>query len=73
MDGRLDLRLLVDTIFLEVFSARGRYYTPVRCAFPQAADVVQLRATGGAVRVDRMRVHDMRSIWERPTEPGRQA
>ena len=73
VDGRLDLRLLVDTIFLEVFSARGRYYTPVRCAFPQAADVVQLRATGGAVRVDRMRVHDMRSIWERPTEPGRQA
>ena len=34
VDGRLDLRLLVDTIFLEIFSARGRYYTPVRCAFP---------------------------------------
>ena len=71
-DGRLDLRLLVDTIFLEIFSARGRYYTPVRCAFPEAGAVL-LRAAGGAVRVDRMRVHEMRSIWERPAEPGPQA
>ena len=70
VDGRLDLRLLVDTIFLEIFSARGRYYTPVRCAFPEAAGAVLLRAAGGAVRVDRMRVHEMRSIWERPAEPG---
>ena len=70
--GRLDLRLLVDTIFLEIFSARGRYYTPVRCAFPQDAGAVLLRAAGGAVRVDRMRVHEMRSIWERPAEPGLQ-
>ena len=73
VDGRLDLRLLVDTIFLEIFSARGRYYTPVRCAFPHAAGTVLLRAAGGAVRVDRMRVHEMRSIWERPAEPDPQA
>ena len=73
VDGRLDLRLLVDTIFLEIFSARGRYYTPVRCAFPQAAGAVVLRAAGGAVRVDRMRVHEMRSIWEAPAEPSPQA
>lgn len=68
--GRLDLRLLVDTIFLEIFSARGRYYTPVRCAFPQAAGAVHLRTAGGAVRVDRLRVHELRSIWEQPTTPG---
>ena len=65
VDGRLDLRLLVDTIFLEIFTARGRYYTPVRCAFPQTAGAVLLRTAGGAVRVDRMRVHEMRSIWNR--------
>ena len=70
VDGRLDLRLLVDTIFLEIFSARGRYYTPVRCAFPQAAGAVHLRTTGGAVRVERLRIHELRSIWERPAEPG---
>ena len=73
MDGRLDLRLLVDTIFLEIFSARGRYYTPVRCAFPQAAGAVHLRTTGGAVRVVRLRIHELRSIWESPAEPGPQA
>ena len=73
VDGRLDLRLLVDTIFLEIFSAHGRYYTPVRCAFPQAAGAVHLRTTGGAVRVDRLRIHELRSIWERPAEPGPQA
>ncbi len=73
VDGRLDLRLLVDTIFLEIFSARGRYYTPVRCAFPQAAGAVRLRTTGGAARVDRMRIHELRSIWEQPDEPGPQA
>ena len=73
VDGRLDLRLLVDTIFLEIFSARGRYYTPVRCALPQAAGAVRLRTAGGAVRVDRMRVHEMRSIWEAPAEPSPQA
>ena len=73
VDGRLDLRLLVDTIFLEIFSARGRYYTPVRCAFPQAAGAVHLRTTGGAVRVERLRIHELRSIWERPAEPGPQA
>ena len=69
-DGRLHLRLLVDTIFLEIFTARGRYYTPVRCAFPQTAGAVLLRTVGGAVRVDRLRVHEMRSIWEAPAEPG---
>ena len=73
VDGRLDLRLLVDTIFLEIFSARGRYYTPVRCAFPQDAGAVHLRTTGGAARVDRLRIHELRSIWERPAEPGPQA
>ena len=73
VDGRLDLRLLVDTIFLEIFSARGRYYTPVRCAFPQAAGAVHLRTTGGAARVDRMRIHELRSIWEPRDEPGPQA
>ena len=73
VDGRLDLRLIVDTIFLEIFSARGRYYTPVRCAFPEAAGAVRLRTTGGAVRVDRLRVHEMQSIWERPAEAGPQA
>ena len=73
VDGRLDLRLLVDTIFLEIFSARGRYYTPVRCAFPQAAGAVHLRTTGGAVRVVRLRIHELRSIWESPAEPGPQA
>ena len=73
VDGRLDLRLLVDTIFLEIFSARGRYYTPVRCAFPQAAGAVHLRTTGGAVRVERLRIHELRSIWESPAEPGPQA
>ena len=62
-DGRIDLRLLVDTIFLEIFGARGRYYTPVRCAFPQDDGAVRLRAAGGAVRVDRLRVHELRSIW----------
>ncbi len=71
--GRLDLRLLVDTIFLEIFGARGRYYTPVRCAFPQAADTVHLRTTGGPVRVARMRIHELRSIWQRPAEPSPQA
>ena len=73
VDGRLDLRLLVDTIFLEIFSARGRYYTPVRCAFPQDAGAVHLRTSGGAVRVDRMRIHQLRSIWEPPAEPALQA
>ena len=73
VDGRLDLRLLVDTIFLEIFSAHGRYYTPVRCAFPQAAGAVRLRTTGGAARVDRMRIHELRSIWEPRDEPGPQA
>ena len=73
VDGRLDLRLLVDTIFLEIFSARGRYYTPVRCAFPQAAGAVHLRTTGGAARVDRLRIHELRSIWEPRDEPGPQA
>lgn len=67
VDGRIDLRLLVDTIFLEIFGARGRYYTPVRCAFPQAdaGGAVRLRAAGGAVRVERLQVHELRSIWQR--------
>ncbi len=73
VDGRLDLRLLVDTIFLEIFSARGRYYTPVRCAFPRADGAVHLRTTDGPVRVERLRIHELRSIWERPAEPGPQA
>lgn len=61
VNGRLNLRLFVDTVSMEVFvngSYTGRYLRQRDDAKP-----VRLIATGGEARFESLRVHTLRSIW----------
>jgi fructan beta-fructosidase len=61
VNGRLNLRLFVDTVSMEVFvngSYTGRYLRQRDDAKP-----VRLIATGGEARFESLRIHTLRSIW----------
>ena len=66
-DGRLSLRLLLDSGSLEIFAGDGA--TPNRVALsvagaPPLDDCgVSLRATGGNARLHTLTLHGLRGIW----------
>ena len=62
-DGRIRLRVLVDTCSVEVFGNRGETVV-TDLVFPQAdSDRLELFATGGRATVTSCRVYPMKSIW----------
>jgi len=63
VNGKLQIRILVDTIFIEVFSADGRFYSPVRCTFPLDDDSFEFSVQGGDVVMDKLDIHELKSIW----------
>ena len=63
-NGLLTLRVLADASTLEIFVDGGRY-TMTNCFTPAETDSSELSLTckGGVVRVERLRVAQLRSIW----------
>jgi sucrose-6-phosphate hydrolase SacC (GH32 family) len=62
-DNRITLRVLVDSTSLEVFGNGGQV-SLTSCFLPSnRAKELSLQATGGAVRLDALRVHSLRSAW----------
>jgi fructan beta-fructosidase len=62
--GRIRLRILVDWSSVEVFANHGRRVITDQ-VFPRAtSDDVRVFAEDGAVRLEKLRIHRMRSAWE---------
>ena len=61
--GRLSLRALVDRTTIELFADDGLVYMPLP-VLPDAKErSVSLRATRGEVKINRLDVFELRSIW----------
>ena len=62
-DGKVELRILVDRTVFEVFANGGLTYVPMP-VIPEAENrQVSVTAKGGAARLPRFDVYEMRSIW----------
>lgn len=64
VDGKLELRIVVDRSTLEIFGNKGELYMPV--AVIPDAEQRSISVSGnpiGKLMVDRLEVHELRSIW----------
>jgi len=62
VDGKLHIRLFVDTVSLEVF-INGTYTSRYLRQAPGKTPV-NIVATGGAVHFDSLKIHTLRSVWK---------
>ena len=63
VNGRIDLRILVDRVSLEIFGNQGRKTLTI-CFLPEPnARPLQLFAVGGVGRITTMDIHELRSAW----------
>lgn len=70
-DGRVRLRILVDSCSVEVFGNRGETVV-TDLVFPKAtSDRLELFALGGEARVTSCRVYPLKSVWPRNGNSGR--
>jgi fructan beta-fructosidase len=61
--GRLTLRIIVDNCSIDVFAGEaGLFYVPIFFG-PLESRTLSLQVTGGSARFDRLRVHEIKSIW----------
>ncbi|HWB08219.1 MAG TPA: glycoside hydrolase family 32 protein [Pirellulales bacterium] len=64
VDGKLDLRILVDRTVLEVFANGGLVYVPMPAIVPADNRNFSVSAKGGAARLEKLELHALSSIWE---------
>jgi levanase/fructan beta-fructosidase len=62
VDGRIDLRLLVDRTSLELFAENGKVSASF-CFLPEACDT-PLSITGSSAELVTLEVHELRSAWK---------
>lgn len=62
-DGKLNLRLLLDRISLEVFADAGLIYMPLAVVVASEKEMITMQARGGNAMVERFECHELRSIW----------
>ena len=60
-DGKLHIRLFVDTVSLEVF-VNGIYTSRYLRQTP-GLKPVRIASEGGAVRFESLKIHTLRSVW----------
>jgi hypothetical protein len=65
-DGRLQLRLLVDRILIEVFADEGLTYAPLALIPAIDDDCVTVQARGGAAELKSFTGYELASIWPQP-------
>ena len=62
-DGKLNLRLLLDRICIEIFAESGLVYMPLAVIPDAENDLITIRAMGGAATVETFECHELKSIW----------
>lgn len=62
-DGRVELRILVDNCSIDIHAgADGQFYIPMFFG-PLSSKKLGLRVEGDPIRLDRLHVHQLKSIW----------
>jgi fructan beta-fructosidase len=63
IDGKLNLIVYADRTGLEIFVNNGLVFMPVNINLPVDNRSLSLSAKGGTVKVSRLDVHELKSIW----------
>jgi len=62
--NRVRIQILVDRTSIEVFAGGGRVYMPVGVVHPEDSKTLETTTTGGAAKVVRLEVYELKSAWE---------
>ena len=62
IDGRINLRILVDRTSIDIFGNQGRLYMPMGVIVPPDNRTVKVAATGGSAEVD-LEIYRLKSAW----------
>lgn len=62
-DGKISLRIFVDRCTVDIFGAAGRLYMPMVAKMTPENQVLKLSCKGGAVAVESLKVHELKSAW----------
>jgi len=65
ISGKIQLRILIDKIYMEIFIADGRYYVPVVCTFDLKNDTFELSSEGGNIVLNKFDIHELKTIWNK--------
>ncbi len=63
VDGRIEIRVLVDRPLLEIIGNRGRVYVTSPRTTPGELTAIRAFARGGSARILDLEVHELSSIW----------
>jgi sucrose-6-phosphate hydrolase SacC (GH32 family) len=63
VNGKISLRILVDRPSVEIFANGGRVYMPMQAARDLHNKSLKVYAKGGAARIEKLTVHEVKSIW----------
>jgi len=63
VDGKINLRILVDRPSVEIYANEGRIYMPMRAVRDLSNKSLEIYAKGGSARIKKLAVYEMKSIW----------
>lgn len=65
-EGRLNLRVVADNCSIDIYAGHGGQYFVPMYFNPLKSKELELRVLGGSIKLDRMIVHELKSIWALP-------
>ena len=64
IDGRVKIRVLVDVCLYEIVGNDGRVYVSLPRDYKQKISEIKLEARGGTAKLNQLKVHELKSIWD---------
>jgi sucrose-6-phosphate hydrolase SacC (GH32 family) len=64
VNGKIQLRILVDRVSTEIFANNGEIYMPIRTLPTSAAKGLQVFTNGGNTKVNSLKVREVKSVWD---------
>lgn len=64
VDGKIDLRILVDRTSVDIFGNQGRVYMPMGVIVSASNHTLALRVVGEGIEIKSLKVYRMSSAWE---------
>jgi fructan beta-fructosidase len=64
VNGKIQLRMLIDRISIEIFANDGKIYMPVRASAADNRKGLALFTTGGSTTIGSLKVYQLKSIWK---------
>ena len=61
--GKLTFRILVDRTYVEIFANKGIVYMPMYAVRDLSNKSLKVYAKGGSANIEKMTVHEVKSIW----------